>query len=61
VARTLRIVLGAILVLVGAVWFLQGVDVIQGSFMTGAALWAVIGAVCVVAGIVVLRGPRRVG
>jgi hypothetical protein len=59
VARTLRIALGAILTLVGVVWFLQGVDVLHGSFMSGEAGWAVIGAGCVVAGALVLRGPRR--
>ena len=30
----LRIV-GALLVLVGAVWILQGVNILPGSFMTG--------------------------
>jgi hypothetical protein len=42
------------LVVVGGVWFFQGVGVIHGSFMTGEALWAVIGAVCVVAGVALL-------
>ena len=45
-----RIVLGILLVLVGAVWFGQGVGWIGGSFMTGAVVWAVIGAACIVAG-----------
>ena len=38
-----RIVIGVLLVLVGAVWFLQGIDVLGGSFMTGDILWSVIG------------------
>jgi Ca2+/Na+ antiporter len=42
------------LLVVGAVWFFQGVGVIEGSFMTGEALWAVIGVVCVAAGIALL-------
>jgi hypothetical protein len=42
------------LLVVGAVWFFQGIGVIEGSFMTGEALWAVIGAVGVVAGIALL-------
>ena len=31
---TLNIV-GAVLVLFGAIWFLQGINVLPGSFMTG--------------------------
>jgi hypothetical protein len=48
--------LGGLLVLVGAVWALQGLDVIGGSFMTGQTLWLRIGIVCVVAGAVLLTG-----
>jgi hypothetical protein len=57
IRRTIAIVL----VVVGVVWFFQGVGVIEGSFMTGEALWAVIGAVCVVAGLALLfTRPTRV-
>jgi len=49
------------LIVVGGVWFFQGIGVIGGSFMTGEALWAVIGVACVLAGIAlaVIR-PTRV-
>ena len=43
-----------LLLILGAVWFLQGVNVLPGSFMTGQTRWAVIGAGCVVAGLVLL-------
>jgi len=50
-----------VLILVGVVWFFQGIGVIEGSFMTGEALWAVIGTVCVVAGVALLvMRPTRV-
>jgi hypothetical protein len=39
-----RIVLATVAALVGLVWVLQGVGVLPGSFMSGDALWAVIGA-----------------
>ena len=39
-----------VLVLLGAVWLGQGLGYIKGSFMTGAPLWAWIGAVLIVAG-----------
>jgi hypothetical protein len=56
----LRRVIAIALILVGGVWFFQGVGVIEGSFMTGEALWAVIGGVCVVLGVVLLvRRPTR--
>jgi hypothetical protein len=32
---------GAILMLFGAIWFRQGVNVLPGSFMTGQIRWAV--------------------
>ena len=54
-----RLVVGVILVIIGAVWFGQGIGVIKGSFMTGEALWAVIGAVAVFFGVSLLRGARR--
>lgn len=52
-------VVGVLLLLVGAVWFLQGIDVLPGSFMTGQTQWAVYGAVAFVAGAVLLYIARR--
>jgi hypothetical protein len=52
-------VLGALLVLFGCVWFLQGINVLPGSFMTGQIRWAVYGGIAVVAGIVVLVAANR--
>jgi hypothetical protein len=60
-AGWIRRAIAIVLIVVGAVWFFQGVGVIEGSFMTGEALWAVIGAVCVVAGVaLLLTRPSRV-
>jgi hypothetical protein len=56
-----RRAIAIVLIVVGVVWFFQGIGVIEGSFMTGEALWAVIGTVCVVAGIALLVvRPTRV-
>ena len=52
-------VLGALLVLFGGVWFLQGINVLPGSFMTGQIRWAVYGGIAVVAGLVVLVAANR--
>lgn len=54
-----RIAIAVVLLVVGAIWFLQGIGVIGGSFMTGATLWTLIGAACVVAGLLVLFRPGR--
>ena len=42
--------LGIMLLLAGVVWLLQGLNVLPGSFMTGQAFWAFMGAVCLVLG-----------
>ena len=50
---------GILLILVGTIWFFQGIGVIPGSFMTGQNFWAVAGALSVFAGIAALRSSRR--
>lgn len=58
--RWLHVGLGALLLLIGAVWTLQGANLLGGSFMAGSRLWLAIGIVCVVAGVALLaRGLRR--
>jgi hypothetical protein len=53
-------VVGVLLVIVGFIWFLQGVNVLPGSFMTGQIRWAVYGGIAVVVGIVVsLAAAKR--
>jgi hypothetical protein len=47
----LWVVIGVLLVLVGAIWTLQGLDVLGGSVMSGKPLWAVIGPVVGVVGL----------
>jgi hypothetical protein len=53
-------IVGVVLLLIGSIWFLQGVNVLPGSFMTGQIRWAVYGGIAVIAGIVLLvRANRR--
>ena len=56
--KTTLSIIGGLLLVLGAIWFLQGVNVLPGSFMTGQTKWAVIGAGCVVAGLVSLIFSR---
>lgn len=52
-------VLGLLLVLSGVVWFLQGINVLPGSFMTGQIRWAVYGGIAMIAGVVLLLLTNR--
>ena len=54
-------VAGVLLILMGVVWILQGINVLPGSFMTGQTKWAINGAVAVVIGIALLVFARRRG
>ncbi len=52
-------IVGTVLVLFGAIWFLQGINVLPGSFMTGQIRWAVYGGIAVAAGISLLIAAKR--
>jgi hypothetical protein len=55
-------VVGILCLLSGGVWFLQGINIIPGSFMTGQTKWAVYGGLLLVAGIglLIVANRRRV-
>jgi protein-S-isoprenylcysteine O-methyltransferase Ste14 len=58
----MRIVLnivGVLLVLLGSVWILQGMNVLLGSPMSGQSRWAVRGGILVFAGIAGLVWANR--
>jgi len=57
--RILSNIVGVLLLVAGCVWFLQGISVLPGSFMTGSAKWAIIGGICIVAGILLLISVNR--
>ena len=52
-------IIGVVLLLSGTIWFLQGINVLPGSFMTGQARWAIRGGITAAAGIVLLLRPSR--
>jgi hypothetical protein len=57
--RIILNIVGGLLVLAGAIWFLQGINVLPGSFMTGQIRWAVYGGIAIAAGIALLLGANR--
>jgi len=58
--RTLSLVIGAIAILAGGVWILQGAGVLPGSFMTGQRMWLIIGIIVAVVGVALAyNGIRR--
>jgi hypothetical protein len=52
-------IVGGLLVLMGTIWFLQGINVLPGSFMTGQIRWAVRGGIAAVVGIALLLWANR--
>ena len=51
-------ILGFVLVVFGGIWFLQGINVLPGSFMTGQIRWTIYGGIAVAVGISILLALR---
>jgi hypothetical protein len=54
-------IIASLLVLGGAIWFLQGINVLPGSFMTGQTRWAIYGGIAIAVGIVFFLTANRRG
>jgi hypothetical protein len=59
--RTFALIVGLLAVLAGAVWTLQGVGILPGSFMSSNPTWVVIGLVTAVVGAGLAVWSRRGG
>jgi hypothetical protein len=60
VKNNLLVLVGVVLVIAGVIWALQGFGVIGGSFMSGDSVWAIVGPVVAVLGLVIgLAGWSR--
>jgi hypothetical protein len=61
--RTVPVTIGVLMVVVGAVWTLQGLGYVKGSVMTGVEAWAIIGPIVAGVGVALayvgLRGSHR--
>ncbi len=49
--KLLWTIIGAVITVVGIVWFVQGIGILMGSFMSGQAPWAIFGGVLILVGI----------
>ena len=54
-------VIGVLMLLLGSIWILQGINLLPGSFMTGQTQWAVYGALCAAGGLLLMYLCRRTG
>lgn len=54
-----HVIVGVVLCLAGAVFFLQGLDVLHGSTMSGHGGYSVLGAAMVLVGLVLVIRARR--
>jgi len=63
VRRTVPVIIGLLMVVVGGLWTLQGLGYLKGSSMTGVHTWAIVGPIVaglgVALAIVALGGSRR--
>jgi hypothetical protein len=57
--KTLLNFLAVLLILAGGTFFLQGINILPGSFMTGDPQWAINGGIMVVVGIGLMFWANR--
>jgi hypothetical protein len=57
--RIILNIVGVLMTLMGAIWFLQGINILPGSFMTGQIRWAVYGGVTAFVGLGLLVAANR--
>ena len=57
--RNLKAGLGVLLVLMGVIWTLQGLGMLAGSAMTGVKLWAFVGPIVAIIGVLVVARAVR--
>ncbi len=57
--RWFGLVVGIVLILIGIVWILQGLNILPGSVMSGRPVYSVLGLGVAVVGVIVLLYSRR--
>lgn len=57
--KTVLNIIGVLLILAGGVFFLQGINVLPGSYMTGDPQWAINGGVMILVALGLLFWANR--
>ncbi len=57
--KVILMIVGVLLILIGIVWFLQGINVLPGSFMSGQIQFAIAGIVAAIVGTGLIVYSRR--
>jgi hypothetical protein len=57
--KTFLNIIGVILILAGGIFFLQGINILPGSYMTGDPQWAINGGIMVVIGVGLMLWANR--
>jgi hypothetical protein len=58
--KTVLYIVGGLLILSGGIWFLQGINILPGSFMSGDPQWSVNGVITIaIGGFLIFLGRRR--
>ena len=57
--KTILSIVGIVLLLTGGTFFLQGINVLPGSYMTGDPQWAINGAVIIVLALLLIFWANR--
>ncbi|SIO16716.1 hypothetical protein [Agromyces cerinus] len=52
--KPVLVAIGALVVVMGVVFMLQGIGLIGGSAMTGSALWAILGPIIALGGVALI-------
>jgi hypothetical protein len=52
-------IVGLLIVIIGGTWFLQGINALPGSFMTGQTRWAVNGGIAALVGLILIVAANR--
>ena len=57
--KILLVIAGALIIIAGVVWTLQGAGLIRGSSMTGVRLWILVGPIVALGGLAMAAAGLR--
>jgi predicted membrane channel-forming protein YqfA (hemolysin III family) len=61
VLKIVLFIIGVLLGLMGLIWFLQGINLLSGSMMSGKIEWVIYGVIAFLAGIILILAVSTSG